>query len=134
MESQTPLSMQAEKYTRTVKPVFCRDTSHEHCHHHRFVESTHSASFSGWDGDKAWSSQEWKADELMDDRTVIPVVCSQVRTQEFQSLFSREHKHVIIEEKKFTMERGEPLFCPQRGAHQFVIGDDETEIDLSWGS
>ena len=62
-ESQSPLSMQAEKYDRTVKPVVCCDTSHEHLHHHRFVESTHSASFSEWDVDKAWSPQEWKSDE-----------------------------------------------------------------------
>ena len=27
--------------------------------------------------DKTWSSQEWKSDELMDDRTGRPVVCSQ---------------------------------------------------------
>ena len=27
-----------------------------------------------------------------------------------------------------------PVVCPQRGAQQFVIGDDETESDLSVGS
>ena len=97
-ETQSPRSTQAEKYDRTEKPVVCRDTSHEQGHHHRFVESTHSASYSGWDDDKAWSSQEWKSDELMDDITVKPVV------------------------------------CPQRGAQQFVIGDDETESDSSLGS
>ena len=61
---------------RSGEPVVCCDTSHEHRHHHRFVESTHSASHSEWDADTAWSSQEWKADELMDDRTGRPVVCS----------------------------------------------------------
>ena len=71
-ESQFPLSSQTEKYGRTVKPVVCRDTSHER---HRFVESTHSSSCSEWNGDKTWSSQEWKSDELMEDRTVRPVVC-----------------------------------------------------------
>ena len=55
-ESQSPLSMQAENYDRMVKPVVCRDTSHER-HHHRLVESTHSASYSEWNIDKAWSSQ-----------------------------------------------------------------------------
>ena len=31
---------------------------------------------------------------------------------------------------------GKPVVCPQRGARaqQFVIGDDETELDLSLGS
>ena len=94
-ESQNPLSMQAEKYDRTGKPVVCRDSSHEQGHHCRFVESTHSASYSERDDDKAWSSQEWTSDELMDDRT------------------------------------GKPVVCPQRGAQQFVIGDDETELGLS---
>ena len=88
------MSMQTEKYDRTVKPVVCRDTSHEQGHHHRFVESTHSASYSEWDNDKVRSSQEWKSDELMDDRTRKPVV------------------------------------CPQRGAQQFVIVDDETELEF----
>ena len=80
-------------YDRTGKPVVGRDTSHEPGHHHRFVESTYSE-----DDDKAWSSQEWRSDELMDDRMEKPVV------------------------------------CPQRGAQQFVIEDDETELDLSLGS
>ena len=82
------------------RPVVDRDASHEPGHHHRVVESTHSASYSEWDDDRAWSSQEWKADELMDDRKEKPVV------------------------------------CPQRGARpqQFIIGDDETESDLSLGS
>ena len=57
-ESQIPLSMQAEKYDRTVKPVVCRDTSHER---HRPVENAHSSSYSEWNIDKTWSSQEWKS-------------------------------------------------------------------------
>ena len=79
-ESQSPLRVQAEKYDRTVKPVVWCDTSHEQGHHRRFVESMHSASYSEWDDDKAWSSQEWKSDHLMDDRTGKPVVCPQKRS------------------------------------------------------
>ena len=133
-ESQSPLSMQAEKYDRTVKPVVCRDKRHEHRHHRRFVENTHSASYSEWDADKTWSSQEWKSDELMDDRTEKPVVCPQRGAHAFQSRFSREHKHVILEEEENHERTGKPVVCPQRGAQQFVSGDDETESDLSLGS
>ena len=57
-ESQSPLSMQAEKYDRTEKPVVGRDISHAPGRHHRVIESTNSASHSEWDADKAWSSQE----------------------------------------------------------------------------
>ena len=98
-ESQSLWSAKDEKYDRTGQPVVGRDPSHESAHHHKqFVESSYSARYSGWDDDKAWSSQEWKVDELMDDRTEKPVV------------------------------------CPQRGAQQFIIGDDEIELDLSLGS
>ena len=136
-ESQSPRSAKAEKYDRTGQPVVGRDTSHEPDHHHkRFVESSYSASYSGWDDDKAWSSQDWKADELMDDRTVTPVVASRARSHEFQSRFSREHKHVILEEEGNHDKTVKPVVCPQRGAgpQQFIIGNDEAELELSLGS
>ena len=65
----------------------------------------------------------------MDDRTGT-------RTHEFQPRFSREHKHVIIEEEESHDRTGTPVACPQRGARpqQFIIEDDETELDLSLGS
>ena len=110
-ESQSPLSMQAEKDDRTVKPVVGRDTSHAPGHHQRFVESSNSVSYSGWNDDKAWSSHEWKADELMDDRTGKPVVCPPARAHEFQSRFSREHKRVIFEEEENHDRTGKPLFA-----------------------
>ena len=71
----------------------------------------------------------------MDDRTGTPLVASWAKTHEFQSRFSHEKtKHVIFEE---THDRtGTPVVGPQRGArpHQFIIGDDETELELSLGS
>ena len=60
-ESQTVLSPQTGKYNGTVRPVVC----------------AHSTSDSEWNVDKTWSSQEWKSDELMEDRTVRPVVNAQ---------------------------------------------------------
>ena len=131
-ESQSPLSAQAEMYDRTVKPVVCRDTSHGR---HRLVEKAHSSSYSEWNIDKTWSSQEWKSDELMDDRTGRPVVCPQGGAHTSQTRFSREHKNVILEEEENHDRTGRPVVCPQRGApQQFVIEDDEAESDLSLGS
>ena len=133
-ESQTPLSPQTEKYDRTVKPVVGRDTSHAPGHHHRVIESTYSASYSGWDDDKAWSSQERNADKSMDDRTGQPVVASWARTHEFQSNVSHEKtKHVILDEDETHDRTLQPVVCPQRGAmpQQFIIGDDEAELELS---
>ena len=66
-----------------------------------------------------------------------PVVASWAKTHEFQSSFSHEKtKHVILEEEETHERTGTPVVCPQRGAmpQQFVIGDDETELELSLGS
>ena len=95
-------------------------------HHKQFVESSYSARYSGWDDDKAWSSQEWKADELMDDCLLLG------KTHEFQSRFSHEKTQARWKKKKLMIERGPR----QRGARpqQFIIGDDEAELELSLGS
>ena len=44
---------------------------------------------SEWKIDETWSSQEWKCDELMDDRTGRPVVCPQGGAHASQTRFSR---------------------------------------------
>ena len=92
-ESQSPLSAQAEMYDRTVKPVVCRDTSHER---HRLVEKAHSSSYSGWNIDKTWSSQEWKSDELMDDRTGRPVLPSTRSSSTFRHWRRRSRIRFVV--------------------------------------
>ena len=71
-ESQSSLSAQAEMYDRTMKPVVCLQGEAHTFHHerHRLVEKAHLSSYSEWNVDKTWSSQEWKSDVLMEDRTV----------------------------------------------------------------
>ena len=95
--SQSPWSAKAEKEDRTGQPVVGSDPrSAPTYYHEQFTGSSYSARYSKWDYNKAWSYQEWKADELMDDRTVTPVVASWARTHEFQSSFSHQKtKHVI---------------------------------------
>ena len=66
-ESQTPLSPQDEKYYRTVKPVVCSERAPQP------VVYADSSNYSEWNVDKAWSSQEWKSDELKEDGTVRPL-------------------------------------------------------------
>ena len=60
-ESQLPLSSWNEQHQRTGRPVL----------------DAYSSRYSEWNIDKTWSSQEWKSDELMEDRTVRPVVNAQ---------------------------------------------------------
>ena len=52
-ESQLPLSSWNEQHQRTGRPVL----------------DAYSSSYSEWNADKNWSSQEWKSDELMEVRT-----------------------------------------------------------------
>ena len=47
-ESQLPLSSWTERHQRTG----------------RLVEDAYSSSYSEWNTDEKWSSQEWKSDEL----------------------------------------------------------------------
>ena len=60
-DSQSPLSPWTEQHLRTERPVVY----------------AYSSSYSEWNVDKTWSSQAWKSDELMEDRTVRPVVTAQ---------------------------------------------------------
>ena len=88
---------------------------------------------------QAWSSQEWKTDTSMFDRTGQPVVTSWGKTRESQpSFFHEKTQHdgtaqSIVNEAKPRDRPGQPVVIPQRGArpHQFIIGNDETELELS---
>ena len=100
--------------------------------------STLSSSASESPGKKSYESQSpWSAKAEKDDRTGQPVVASWARTHEFQSSLSHEKtKHVILEEEESHDRTAQPVVYPQRGARsqQFIIGDDETESELSLGS
>ena len=75
----------------------------------------------------------------MDDRTGQPVVTSWGKTGESQSSFFHEKTlhdgtaQSIVNEVTLRDRTGQPVVIPQRGARsqQFVIGNDETELDLS---
>ena len=56
-ESQLPLSSWNEQHLRTG----------------RLVKDAYSSSYSEWNADENWSSQEWKSDEVMEVRTERPV-------------------------------------------------------------
>ena len=60
-ESQFPLSSRTEQHHRTGRPV----------------KDAYSSSSSEWNVDTTWSSQKWKSDELMEDRTRRLVVFAQ---------------------------------------------------------
>ena len=108
-------------------------------YHEQFTESSFSARYSKWDDNKAWPSEEWKADPPMGDRTVRPVVTSWRKTRESQSSFFHEKTQhdgtgqSFVNEEKPHDRTVQPVVIPRRGARpqQFTIGNDETESELS---
>ena len=75
--NQSPWSAKAEKEDRMGQPVVGIDPrTVSGYYHEQFNESSFSARYSKWDDNKAWSSQEWKADKSMDDGTAKTVVTS----------------------------------------------------------
>ena len=140
---QSPWSGKAETDGRAEQPVVDRDASRESMRYHKqFVESSYSARYSRWDDDKAWSSQEWKTDTSMCERSGQPVVTSWGKTRESQpSFFHEKTQHdgtaqSIVNEVIPRDRLGQPVVNPQRGARpqQFIIGNDETVLELSLGS
>ena len=75
--NQDPWSAKAGREDRTGQPVVGSDpkTASDY-YHEQSIESSFSARYSKWDDNQTWSSQEWKADPPMGDRTGQPVVTS----------------------------------------------------------
>ena len=89
--NQNPWSAIAEKEDRTGQLVVGSDPKTAPGYNHeQSTESSFSARHSKWDDNKAWSSQDWKADKSMDDGTEQPVVTSWGKTHESQSSFFHE--------------------------------------------
>ena len=75
-ESQLPLSSWIEQHPRTG----------------RLVKDVYSSSYSDWNADKNWSSQEWKSDELMEVRTGRPV------DEQPPGLFTQHTERYIVDD------------------------------------
>ena len=103
------------------------------------MESSSSASYSKWDDDHAWFSQEWKTDTEMCERSGRPDVTSWGKTRESQPDFSHEETQhdgtaqPVVNEVIHHERSGRPDVDPQRGARpqQFIIGNDETDLEMS---
>ena len=124
-ESQSPLSPQAEKYDRTVRPVVSSEGAH------RPVVYSHSSSYSEWNVDETWSSQEWNSDELMDDRTGRPVVCSQ-RAHQFGIEDDETESELSLGSRSFLHRVNDQVRKRQKQSSQDATEDSE-EHSVIWG-
>ena len=72
--NQDPWCTNVEKEERPGRPDKSTDLfeASDHHYHEQFMESFSSKSYSKWDDDRAWSSQEWKTDTEMCERSGRP--------------------------------------------------------------
>ena len=89
--NQDSWSAKGEREDRPGQPVVGSDPkTASNYYHEQFMESFSSARYSKWDDHQAWSSQEWKTDTSMCDRSGQPVVTSRGKTLESQPSFFHE--------------------------------------------
>ena len=104
--------------------MFCRDASHA-----QGASQTRSS-----DNSKNFNVE----DKTNHDRTGKTVVCRDASHAQgaSQTRSSHESTNFNVEDETNHDRTVKPVVCPQRGARpqQFIIGDDETELDLSLGS
>ena len=103
------------------------------------MESFSSASYSKWDDDRVWSSQEWKTDIETYERSGRPDQNSWRMIRKVRPGFS--HEVILLDgtaqsvrNEETPRDRSErPDIGSQEEARpqQFVIGNDEAELELS---
>ena len=111
----------------------------DYYYHEQFMESFSSASYSKWDDDPAWSSQEWKTDTEMYERSGRPDETSWKSDTRNSTWFSHEENlhdgtaQSVVNEVMPRDRPGRPDVDPQREARpqNFIIGNDEAELELS---
>ena len=93
--NQNPWSIIAEKEERSGRLDIGIDRmkASDYCYHEQFIESFSSASYSKWDDDRAWSSQEWKTDTEMYERSGRPDETSWRAIRKVRPGFSHEETH-----------------------------------------
>ena len=93
--SQETWSSIAETEERSGRPDIGidRKKDSDHYYHEQFMESFSSASYSKWDDDRVWSSQEWKTDTEMYERSGRPDETSWRATRETRPGFSHEETY-----------------------------------------
>ena len=106
--------------------------------HEQFRESFSSTSYSKLDDDRAWSSQEWKTETTTYDRSGRPDKTSWRMVRKVRP----DHEEILLDGTAQSVRNGETLrdrsgrldnIISQEVARSqnFVMGNDETELELS---
>ena len=139
--SPDPWSMNAEKEERPGRPDVGSDpkTASDYYYHEQFMENFSSASYSKWDDDRAWSSQEWKTDIETYERSGRPDQISWRMIRKVRPGFSHEEIRLdgtaqSVRNEETPRDRSGPHdinFQEVARPQQFFIGNDEAELELS---
>ena len=119
-ESQFPLNSRIEQHHRTGRPVV----------------DAYSSSYSEWNVDKTWSSQEWKSDELMEDKTRRLVVFAQ-HTDRFivesdkKNSYTEAESEMPLESRSFLHRVNDQVRKRQKQSSKDVMEDNE-EHSVIW--
>ena len=110
----------------------------DHHYHEQFMESFSSTDYSKLDYDRAWSSQEWKAEATTCDRSGRPdkTSCRMVRQ------VRPDHEEILLDgtapsvrnEEAFPDRSGQPDNINSQevaNSQNFIMGSDTTEMELS---
>ena len=134
-ESQQPLSSWNERHQRTG----------------RLVLDAYSSNYSEWNADKNWSSQEWKSDELMEDRPGRPVVTAQhtdrftvendkmnsyIEAESEMSLESRSFLHRVNDQVRKRQNQSTKDATKDSDKHSVILWmfmSSTLEASVSWG-
>ena len=139
--SQDPWSSIAKKEERSGRldiGIYRMEAS-DHYYREQFMQSFSSASYSKWDDDRAWSSQEWKSDIETCERSGRLDEISWRIIRKIRPGFS--HEEILLDRTAQSVRNeetprdrsGRPEIDSQEKAwpQQFVIGNDEAELELS---
>ena len=137
--SQDPWSSIA-KEDRSGRPDKGTDLfeASDHYFHEPFMESFSSTNFSKLDDERAWSSQEWKAEIMTYERSGRPDKTSWRMVRKVRP----GHEGILLDGTAQSVRYGETL--PDRSGRldninsqevarpqNFIMGNDETELELS---
>ena len=76
---------QKVRETRHESQFLLSSRTEQHHRNGRLVKDACSSSYSEWNVDETWTSQEWESDELMEVRTRLPVAFAQHTQIHFQN-------------------------------------------------
>ena len=110
----------------------------DHHYHEQFMGSFPSTSYSKWDDDRAWSSQEWKTEATTYDRSGRPDKTSWKVVQKVRP----DHEEILLDgtaqsvrnEETLRDRSGQPDDINSQevaNSQNFTMGSDTTELELS---